>query len=733
MLGHALVLAAVMLPGAADIAAQSEAAPARPRVGLVLGGGGARGGAHVGVLRVLEEMRIPIDAIVGTSMGAIVGGLYAAGTSAEQIERQLATIEWSTILDAKPPRREIEYRRKQDDPHLLVKFELGFQGGRFRFPTGVIAAHRPNLLLKLLTLPAAAVTDFNALRVPFRAVATDIGTGQMVVLDHGDLPSAILASMSIPAVFPPVLMEGRYLVDGGVVRNLPIDVVRDMGVDIVIAVDVGTMLSRAEDLSSAVDVYAQTLTIFTRGNADAQLRDIRSGDVLISPDLGTISSTDFHLIARAIDAGRDAANSIRARLAPLSLPQAAWDSLSRARETVAQPVVLDFVRVENTSRVSSRVIEGRLTLQAGDTLEPTKMADAIDRVYGLGLFDRVDFSIVQENGQQGLVVRPAEKPWGPNYIRFGLGLTDEPDGNSTFELRTQLTMTGIGSRGADFRTEARAGEIRGLEIEYYQPLGWQGTWFIAPAFEAVQSLADVFESRVRIGQYDAERLHAVLSFGRQLGRFGEFRLGAERRWIVAEPEIGEPGLPRYDVGHSLFSAQLAIDRIDDVYFPRRGQLASVRFERGRASDGVPAFSKLHAHALNVFSRGPHTVLTGAELGTAFGSPLPLYEEFQLGGFLRLSGLRRRHVAGRYLGLGRFIYMNRIGDAVGLSFAGGLRAGGSLEIGNAWNDVPAFAADQFRFGISAFVGLETLLGPFYAASAIADRGRRAWYLFLGQVL
>jgi len=731
MLLRLLILAALALLAPSTAQAQTEPG-SRPRIGLVLGGGGARGGAHVGVLRVLEELRVPVDAIAGTSMGAIVGGLYAAGLSAAQIEEQLTGIDWGLVFNNKPPRRDIEYRRKQDDPHLLVKFELGFHDGRFRFPAGVIGAHRPNLLLKMLTLPAAAVADFDSLRVPFRAVATDLGTGEMVVLRRGDLPAAILASLSIPGVFPPVEIDGRYLVDGGVVRNLPVDVVRAMDVDVVIAVDVGTPLARAEDLGSAVGVYAQTLTIFTRRNADSQLRDIRAADMLVTPDLGLIRATDFHLIDRAVEAGRAAAESLRGRLGPLALTPAAWDSLVLRRARSERPIIADFVRIDNTTRVSSRVIEGRLTLEAGDTLDAASLSAALDRVYGLGLFERVDFALVEEAGRRGLVIRPTEKPWGPNYIRFGLGLTDEPDGNSTFELRANIALTGLGSRGADFRTELRAGEERGLRAEFYQPLNWQGTWFVAPAVEAIQTLADAFESRVRVAQYDAERLRVALGAGRQLGRAGQLRATAERRWVVAEPEIGDPGLPRFDVRQTVLAGHLDIDRIDDVYFPRRGQMMSLDFERALATDSLSAFSRFRAKGVHFFSSGPHTVALGAEIGTTFGSPLPLYEEFELGGFLRLSGLRRRQIAGPYLGFGRLIYLNRVGDAVGLSVAGGLRAGGSLELGNAWASPPHLAVDQFRFGLSAFVALETLLGPIYAAYGIADRGRRAWYLFLGQV-
>jgi NTE family protein len=699
----------------------------------VLGGGGARGAVHVGVLRVLEELRVPVHAIAGTSMGAIVGGLYATGLSAADIEERLRSVDWRGVFNNKPPRQLIEFRRKQDDEHLLMKFEMGFDGGRFRFPAGVIATHRPNLMLRLLTLAAGDIRNFDDLPIPFRAVATDIGTGEMVVLDHGDLPSAILASMSIPGVFAPAEIDGRLLVDGGLVRNLPVDVVRSMGVDVVIVVDAGTPLSRAEELGSAVGIYGQTLTMMTRGNADAQVRLLGANDVLIRPELGDVRTADFHRIAQAIEIGEQAASALRERLAPLAVPAATFDSILAARRRTAPTPVLDFLRIENDSRFPDRMLQGRLTLQPGDTVHPAALAAAIDRVFGLGVFERVDFALTEENGRNGLVVRAHEKPWGPAYVRFGLGLTDEPDGNSTFELRANMTVTGIGPRGGDLRMELRAGETRGLLAELYQPVDWRGRWFLAPALEMKHTLADAFESRVRIAQYDAEFRSLGIGAGHQFGQSAQLRLGIERRWTSAEPEIGQPGLRRFQVSQTVFGTRFDLDRLDDVYFPLRGLRMHTRLEHGTASDSVAAFDRFEGSAMGVLSAGPHTVIGSLDAGTSFGSPLPLYEEFEIGGFLRLSGLRRREAAGPYFGLARLIYMNRVGDAVGLTVAGGLRAGGSLEVGNTWTTSPLKTNPTLRVGVSAFVAIETLIGPIFAAYGIADRGRRAWYLFLGQPL
>ncbi len=259
------------------------AAEARPKIGLVLSGGAARGLAHIGVLKALDEQGIQIDAIAGTSMGAVVGGLYASGYTPAELERIALEMDWQQALSDAPPRKDVPFRRKQDDRDFLVKQKISFRDdGTLGLPLGVIQGQNLAMVLESLLVHTSDNRDFDKLAIPFRAVSTDIATGEKVVFRKGHLPQAIRASMSIPAVFAPVEIDGRLLVDGGMVDNIPVDVARDMGVDVVIVVDIGNPLRDRKDLSTVLDVMNQSITLMTRKNSEAQLATLKPGDVLIS-------------------------------------------------------------------------------------------------------------------------------------------------------------------------------------------------------------------------------------------------------------------------------------------------------------------------------------------------------------------------------------------------------------------------------------------------------------------
>jgi len=340
----------------------------RPKIGLVLSGGGARGAAHIGVLEVLEEMHIPIDCIVGTSMGSIVGGLYASGMSPAEINEALATIDWEDAFNDNIPREDRSFRRKRDDDLYLIKHKPGIgDDGKIKLPTGFLQGQKIDLIFKELTLPVSDIKNFDQLNIPFRAVATDITTGEMVVLSSGDLAKSMRASMSIPSIFAPMEMDGRLLVDGGVSNNLPVDVARDMGAEIVIVVDISTPLKKREELTSALSITAQLTGILTRRNTEAQIATLSGKDILIVPDLGDISSSDFNESGKAIPEGKAAAEQHREQLAGLAISQADYANLVLAQpERKTTLPVIEFVKLNNQSRVSDEVIMARLHVKTGE-------------------------------------------------------------------------------------------------------------------------------------------------------------------------------------------------------------------------------------------------------------------------------------------------------------------------------------------------------------------------------
>ncbi|MGA0798994.1 MAG: patatin-like phospholipase family protein, partial [Steroidobacteraceae bacterium] len=367
------------------LASSVAAAQSAPRVGLVLSGGGARGAAHVGVLKVLEEQRIPIHAIAGTSMGAVVGGLYASGLSAGEITALIESDEWRAAFTEPAPRDRLSFRRKSEDQNFLVKFPLGIKSGSFRLPKGLVSGQRVSQALRRVTFPVAGRAQFDQLPIPFRAVATDLETGDAVVLGSGDLVDAMRASLAAPGVFAPVEIDGRLLVDGGLANNLPVDVAQAMGVDVLIVVDVGFPLRKRDTLDSVTTISNQMLSILIRRGSDAQRERLGTRDILISPDLGEASSFDFAIVPQATSLGESAARAAATQLASLSMDvagYAAWlADRAAAREQSPQ---IRQVRIADSAIRYRRLIEGRF---AGATLDTKGIDGAVSTLFGRGNFE----------------------------------------------------------------------------------------------------------------------------------------------------------------------------------------------------------------------------------------------------------------------------------------------------------------------------------------------------------
>src|SRR5437868_14103996 len=412
-------------PGAAPRSAAQLSAH-RPRVGLVLSGGGARGAAHIGVLKILEQMRVPIDAIAGTSMGAVVGGLYASGLSARDIEQIMTSVNWQDAFRDRPPREDLTLRRKQEDESFLVKFPLGVRAGRILLPKGLIQGQRLTQMLRRLTLPVARLSDFDQLPTPFRAVATDLESGDAVVMGAGDLTSAMRASLSAPGVFAPVEREGRLLVDGGITDNVPIDIARAMGVDVVIAVNVGFPLLPRQKLSSAPTICSSMLAILIRRNAEVQLATLTPHDILIQPALGEVSSFDFGIVSGAIGVGETAARDEAGGLAALAVSDEDMQRYVQRRESLrSPPPSIDFVRVDPGSEAYRPVVDDLFGDLTGKPLAPQAAAERVTELYGRGGLDTLDYRVVGEGGRYGLAIDARRSSLGPHYLRFGLSLQDD--------------------------------------------------------------------------------------------------------------------------------------------------------------------------------------------------------------------------------------------------------------------------------------------------------------------
>jgi NTE family protein len=741
--------------------AQSAADPAappphRPRIGLVLSGGGARGAAHVGVLKVLEQAHIPIDAVAGTSMGAVVGGLYASGLSPREIESIMTSLNWQDAFRDKPPREDLTFRRKQEDQNFLVKFPFGIRGSRIQLPKGLIQGQKLNQILRRLTLPVARVTNFDDLPTPFRAVATDLETGEAVIMSSGDLTTAMRASMSAPGVFAPVEREGRLLVDGGIVENVPIDVARAMGVDILIVVDVGAPLLKRNKLTSAPVISNQMLAILIQRNAREQLAKLGEKDVLIEPALGDTSSFDFGIVARVIATGQVAGRAAESRLATLSVsPEEFQRYVAKRDQDRSSPPRIDFVRIEEGSERYSNRLDRLFKDVIGKPLDPDAVARHITTVYGQGNLEALDYRVIQEEDDHyGLLVNARRNSWGPNYVRFGLSLQDDFEGNSSYNAAARFVLSEITKPGGEWVWDLQIGETSQIASEVYLPISDTSSFFFAPHADARSQNVDVLAGQLRVAQYRVRSVDYGLDFGREFGNWGEIRTGIEKQSGNESVQIGNPNLPSDTFRTRDYFLRLSFDRLDNVNFPHHGQQAQVQWRAERTGLGSQtSYDQLSFNYLAANSFGRYTIVFSANGGTTFNPPAGLLLAgqttgpggvavttpsdlrllFPLGGFGNLSGLKADSLAGPHFALARTMFYKQIGRGGPGYLDVPTYLGVTFEMGNVWNRLGDASFANTHRDASVFLGMDTLLGPLYIATGFDDKGQHAFYLFLGRPL
>ncbi|MBK5375387.1 patatin-like phospholipase family protein [Pseudomonas sp. TH43] len=704
----------------------------RPKVGLVLSGGAARGLAHIGVLKALEEQGIKIDAIAGTSMGAVIGGLYASGYKIDELEKLALNIDWQQALSDAPPREDVPFRRKQDDRDFLVKQKLSFRDdGSLGLPLGVIQGQNLALLLESLLAHTSDTRDFDKLPIPFRAVATDIANGEKVVFRKGHLPQVIRASMSIPAVFAPVELDGRLLVDGGMTDNIPLDVAREMGVDVAIVVDIGTPLRNRKQLTTVVDVLNQSITLMTRRNSEEQLAALKPTDVLVQPALAAYGVTDFGKAQEMIDAGYRATRILDARLAMLKPKESQDAELNAARSPGQRTPIITAIRIENDSKVDDDVIRYYIRQHIGEPLDLGRLHSDMGTLYGLDYFEQVQYRVVHKGQDHTLVISARGKRSGTDYLRVGLNLSDDMRGDSAFNLGASYRINGINRLGAEWLTRAQIGDKQELYTEFYQPLDVGSRYFVAPyaSFEA-QNVDSVLDNDP-IAQYRVERYGFGLNLGRQIGNNGEVRFGVGEAWGKADVRIGDQDLPSESFTEGFYSLKYSYDSLDNVYFPHEGKdisLTLMQFEPGLGSD--TRYRQWEFKLDKAMSHGPDTLILGGRYGRTLDNANVVTSSFLLGGARQLSGFREDAISGQNVSLMRAVYFRRLTPRSYLPLDFPLYAGASLERGRAWNNDNEFDSGYIN-AASVFIGFDTPLGPLNFSYGLNDADEQAVYLNLGQ--
>jgi len=737
-------LALVCLVSASPALAQHEAtaeqatqqpSAARPRIGLVLSGGGARGAAHIGVLKVLDDLHVPIDAIAGTSMGAVVGGLYASGFSAREIETIMTSVNWQDAFRDRPSRVDLTFRRKEEDQNFLVNFPLGLRSRRFLLPKGLIQGQKLSQIIRRLTLPVAQITDFDALPTRFRSVATDLETGDPVVMHDGDLASAMRASLSAPGVFAPVERNGRLLVDGGLAENLPIDVARAMGVDILIVVDVSTPLVTRDKLTSAPVISNQMLAILIRRNEQRQLESLSSSDVRIAPVLGEFSPFDFGIVTRAVEAGEQAALASQDQLLALAVDRDNFERYAQRRAAARQaPPRIEFVRIEPGSERYAEPLHKLFDDQIGAPADQRALARRVTAFYGGENFEGIDYQVVQDDdGRYGLALSARRNSWGPNYVRFGLNLQDDFAGNSNYNAAARFVQSELTQAGGEWLWDLQIGETSRVSTEMWLPFSQTSPYFLAPHAQIEAQNLSLFQNQRRIAEYRVRTIEYGLDFGRNYGNWGEIRAGLVRDVGNSSVIIGEPTLTTGTFDEKEFLVRSSYDTLDNVNFPRIGQLASFEWRADRTGLGSNQDGdRLAFNYLTAQSFGRQTAVFWTSAGTTLdGSTKDVRKLFTLGGFNNLSGLKQDSLIGPNYGIARVLFYRQIGRGGPGFLDVPAYLGASFEIGNVWQQRGDASFGSAHKDASLFLGLDTLIGPVYVGTGFGDGGTHNFYLFLGR--
>lgn len=710
----------------------SPADPNRPCVGLVLGGGGARGAAHIGVLRELERQRVPVCVLTGTSMGAIVGALYATGRTPDQIEAILRGIDWRDIFRDDPPRPELPMRRKDAQLNYRLELEAGLKQGGLVLPTGAVQGQKLGLLLR--TLFGGAGQDFDALPIPFRAVAADIVNGEAVVPDEGDLAAVVRASMAVPAIFSPTEIDGRLLVDGGLVDNVPVTLARRMGATHVIAVDVGSPLFTREQLANPGDIAFQMVSVLMRERTERELATLAPGDVLIRPALGDFSAADFVNAPGIIPAGEAAASGMAPDLAALAVAEAEYLAWRTARHAAREePAQIAFVEVDDSRSGTARLVERRAEALVGGPMEAGRLADAIGKTYAEGTYARISWLPVERDGRRGLRLVPVDKPWGPTFVNIGLQVTDDFAGRNGYQLVGETLFTGLSDKGGELRALLKLGRMTELSADWFSPLDVDRDYY-ARVYAGHQARnLPIAPTGTQSAEYRTSRDSLRAGIGLQRSSRWNLEAGLAANLHEAKPLVGDEALPALDDNSRALWARAAWDTLDALSFPSRGARFGIGLEHFPSSwnhgdDG----SLLRAKGDVVWSAGSHHLLLGARATRTWGEPPALAAYSTLGGFLNLSGEIEQGRAGRQLLYGRAIYYARLGEATGL-FSNPPYLGASLEAGNTWETWDDASTGDLITSGSVFVGIGSPFGPVLLGWGRSSTGASSWNLSFGNLI
>ncbi len=720
---HVLVSGIAALTFCTTLATAAE----RPRVGLVLGGGGARGAAHIGILEVLRENRIPVDCVAGTSMGGLVTGAFAAGLSPDEMLTAMGEADWRAMFDDNPPTNEINPRIRRQSRLFIPGTEMGMTKEGAQTLPAVVQGQKVKLFINRLVRSQYGEPMIEKMPIPVTIVATDLVTGDKVAFRDGSLTHAMRATMSVPGLMAPVKDGERLLVDGGLVDNVPIDEVRrNCNPDVVIAVNVGSPLMKAGDIGGIFSIAGQMINILTEQNVTRSLATLKAGDIYIKPDLEGITAAEFSRYAETAKRGRAAAEAMLPRLKSLSVGEQQYQEWLAIMIPVRGPLpVVDEVRIAGLKRVNPAYPDRYLKDYDGTPVNVDRLDKDLGLIFGDGVYDNVDFSLLSTRDRNILRVTPLEKEFGPDYLRFGFNLNATSNAPSTFNLRAAYQKTLINSLGGEWLAGVQIGNEFGLFTEFYQPLDGERRFFVEPKLSYLTTPLYIFQNNHRIAEYSVDQTALDLMAGVNVGLWGPVSVGWAGRYRSAELQTGSPVAPTGSQSFGGFQARLDFDQFDRLYDPTRGWGArgSYFYAAGEGYDKADL-------DLRVAENFGDYILQGRIRGAgSFTGSLPFYDAVALGGFLNLSGFARNQIIGESLAYGS-VRLEKIVGRLPAGLRGDMRVGLALEGGKVNGRYTETELNGWQSSVTAYAGGETPLGMVYLGYGYAPNGMGNFYLFVG---
>jgi len=715
----------VLLPWA--VFAQPTVAP-RPKIGVAFEGGGALGLAHIGVLQWLEEHRVPIDYIAGTSMGGLVGGLYSTGMRPAEIHELMSKVDWRQTLGGQVPFNSLSYRRKEDRRTFQNNLEFGLRNG-FSLPSGLTSDKDITFFLDRETLLYSEVKSFDDLPIPFRSVATDLTNGKVFVFKDGPLGEALRASMSLPALFPPVQSDHSLFADGGLLNNLPVDVVKQMGADIVIAVYLRTSPFQRQTNQSMLNVLNRSISVMVAAN---ELHSLETADVVISVDLDGFTSSDFTAGEQIIPRGYEGAARKSVLFARLGVDEPGWQQYLAAREarrihTIATP---EFVQVTGVDGQLAHDIEKTLANNLGKPVDTNRLERDINLISGQGRFYGFSYRMTEQGGRKGLLLRGNEKEYAPPLLNFGLQFDGSDIDNVRFTMNARVTAMDVGGSRSEWRSDFSAGSTWGLSTEYYRPLSSSSNWFVAPRAAGISGPLDLYNHNIHLAEYTRRQIGGGLDLGYAIDRFSEIRLGYDASYLHASLRVGDPSVLPTPFGRlGTTSIRYNFDRLDNPVIPRSGQILSLRAQWNDASPGANAgfpLSEMYFGIIHPISQRGSVFVQGSG-GSTFGFHDTGIPQFFLGGQGRLSAYGTNELRTDQYWLARIGYEHEL-FRLPLVLGNKVYATGVYEFANSYR---APGASRIPTDVSIGIVMDTFLGPLSLGGSYGDSGHHKVYFLLGR--